>query len=49
MHLICTNKNKNKKKNKNANTKSLQTLAYKTNISQFTLEWVQADVDNIKW
>jgi len=52
MHLICTEKNKNKKKNKkqNTNTKNLQTLAYKTNISQFTLEWVQADsIDNIKW
>jgi len=32
------------------NTKSLQTLVYKINISQFTLEWVQADsVENIKW
>jgi len=37
MHLNCTDKN-TKKEQKNTNTKSLQTLAYKTNISQFTLE-----------
>jgi len=31
-------KTKTKKEHNNVNTKSLQTLAYETNISQFTLE-----------